>query len=69
MRLEPTAVKAADARGAALDVCPGPRRVFILTSNHLDLLPELQPRYSGRVTQEHHEASGALVFVSYLLER
>ena len=56
-----------DARGAALDGCPGPRRVFILTPNHLDVLPELQARYPGGVTQEHREANGTLVFVSYLL--
>jgi len=58
-----------DAHGAALDACPGPRRVFILTPNHLDLLPELQARYPGGVTQEHREASGNLIFVSYLLEQ
>jgi len=57
-----------DAHGAALDACPGPRRVFILTSNHLNALPELQARYPGGVTEEHHEANGTLVFVSYLLE-
>jgi hypothetical protein len=57
-----------DAHGAALDDCPGPHRVFILTPNHLDVLPELQARYPGGVTQEHHEANGTLVFASYLLD-
>ncbi|MDH7485649.1 MAG: glycosyltransferase family 39 protein [Anaerolineae bacterium] len=59
----------ADAHGAALDACPGPRRVFILTANHLDVLPELQARYPGGLTQEHHEPYDPLVFVSYLLEQ
>lgn len=59
----------ADAHGAALDSCPGPRRVFILTANHLDVLPELQARYPGGLTQEHHEPYDPLVFVSYLLEQ
>jgi hypothetical protein len=58
-----------DAHGAALDGCPGPRRVFILTTNHLDLLPELEDRYPGGIAQEHSESNGTLVFVSYLLER
>ncbi|MBC8449230.1 MAG: hypothetical protein H8D78_15900 [Chloroflexi bacterium] len=58
-----------EAHGAALDGCPGPRRVFILTPNHLDVLPELQARYPGGVAQEHHEPYGPLVFVSYLLEQ
>ncbi len=57
-----------DAHGATLDDCPGPHRVFILTPNHLDVLPELQARYPGGVTQEHHEANGTLVFASYLLD-
>jgi hypothetical protein len=56
-----------DTRAEGLDACPGPRRVFILTDNHLDLLPELHARFPNGVTEEHHERNGTLVFVSYLL--
>jgi len=57
-----------DTRGQGLEACPGPRRVFILTDSHLDLLPELQARFPNGVTEEHHESNGTLVFVSYMLE-
>jgi 4-amino-4-deoxy-L-arabinose transferase-like glycosyltransferase len=56
-----------DASAAALDACAGPRRVYILTDNHLDVLPWLLERYPGGVTEEHRDPGGALVFVSYLV--
>jgi len=57
-----------DASAGALDACAGPRRVFILTDNHLDVLAQLRERYPGGASEEHHYQDGTLIFVSYLLD-
>ena len=56
-----------DAPDDAMVTCPGPPFAWILTPNHLDRLDALRMRWSGGITQEHHEPNGSLAFTSYLV--
>ena len=56
-----------DAPDAALDQCPGPPVVWILSPNHLDRLSAVRARWPGGIVQEHSEPDKTHVFTSYLV--
>jgi len=56
-----------DAPDAALDQCPGPPVVWILSPNHLDRLPVVRARWPNGITQEHYDLNKTHTFTSYLV--
>ncbi len=57
-----------DAPDAAIEQCPGPPFVWILSPGHLDRLRTIQARWPGGEVQEQLYGNGAPAFTSYLVQ-
>lgn len=56
-----------DAPDTAIEQCPGPPFVWILSPGHLDRLRAIEARWPGGEVQEHFYGNGVPAFTSYLV--